>query len=92
MWCFCKYPGLWILHANEGQNIQLHFVDFDIETVYDVVEVRDGAEANSPLLGEDGIHPESISASFSLYVWTLTLFQFILLQVLTCFVLSCPHW
>lgn len=41
-------------------------MDFDIETAYDVVEVRDGAEANSPLLGEDGIQPESISASFSL--------------------------
>lgn len=55
--CKCKYPwffaaGLWTLHAEKGQNIQLHFLDFDVEATYDVVEVRDGAGLNSTLLGE----------------------------------------
>lgn len=44
--------GLWTLHAVEGKNIQLHFLDFDIEAINDVVEVRDGAGSNSTLLGE----------------------------------------
>uniref|UniRef100_A0A671TS48 Transmembrane serine protease 15 n=1 Tax=Sparus aurata TaxID=8175 RepID=A0A671TS48_SPAAU len=67
---------LWILHANEGQNIQLHFVDFDIETVYDVVEVRDGAEANSPLLavltGSDGTAQDVFSTTNQMAVWFFT--------------------
>ncbi|XP_008303174.1 enteropeptidase, partial [Stegastes partitus] len=49
---------VWTLHAAEGHNIQLHFLDFDIEATFDVVEVRDGAGLNSTLLavltGSDG--------------------------------------
>ncbi|KAK9537077.1 hypothetical protein VZT92_006813 [Zoarces viviparus] len=41
---------VWTLHAGEGRNIQLHFLDFDVEATYDVVEVRDGAGPNSNLL------------------------------------------
>lgn len=52
----CENPplpaaGMWTLHALEGQNIQLHFQDFDVEATYDMVEVRDGAGPNSTLLG-----------------------------------------
>ncbi|KAM3869022.1 enteropeptidase [Diretmus argenteus] len=42
---------LWTLHTREGWNIQLHFLDFDVEATYDVVEVRDGAGSNADLLG-----------------------------------------
>ena len=42
---------MWTLHAREGWNIQLHFLDFDVEGTYDVVEVRDGAGPQSELLG-----------------------------------------
>ncbi|KAK1788538.1 hypothetical protein P4O66_016960, partial [Electrophorus voltai] len=45
-----QYSCLWILHAEDGQNIQLHFQDFGTETSYDVVEVRDGEEPHSRLL------------------------------------------
>uniref|UniRef100_A0A3B3V4R9 Transmembrane serine protease 15 n=1 Tax=Poecilia latipinna TaxID=48699 RepID=A0A3B3V4R9_9TELE len=41
---------LWTLHASAGQNIQLHFLDFDVEATYDMVEVRDGTGSNSTLL------------------------------------------
>ena len=44
--------GLWTLHTVVGQNIQLHFLDFDVEANFDIVEVRDGAGPNSSLLGE----------------------------------------
>lgn len=44
--------GLWTLNAEEGQNIQLHFLDFDTEATFDMVEVRDGIWPNSNLLGE----------------------------------------
>lgn len=47
--------GLWTLHATDGRNIQLHFLDFDVEATYDMVEVRDGAGPESTLLGEDFI-------------------------------------
>lgn len=43
---------MWTLHAKEGQNIQLHFQDVALEASYDVLEVRDGADPNSELLGE----------------------------------------
>lgn len=49
--------GLWTLHTSEGRNIQLHFLDFSIETANDVVEVRDGTGSESTLLGEDAIQP-----------------------------------
>ncbi|KAG7320698.1 hypothetical protein KOW79_015113 [Hemibagrus wyckioides] len=41
---------VWILHAKPGQNIQLHFRDFSLETGYDVLEIRDGVEPHSTLL------------------------------------------
>ncbi|KAM9332726.1 enteropeptidase [Pholidichthys leucotaenia] len=41
---------VWTLHAEEDHNIQLHFLDFDVEATYDVVEVRDGAGTNSTIL------------------------------------------
>lgn len=49
----CVAAGLWTLHTTEGRNIQLHFLDFDVEATYDMVEVRDGAGPDSTLLGED---------------------------------------
>lgn len=61
----CNHPrssapaGLWTLHTSEGRNIQLHFLDFDVEMSFDVVEVRDGVGSNSRLLGEDVIYPQS---------------------------------
>ncbi|XP_072518296.1 enteropeptidase [Salminus brasiliensis] len=42
---------LWTLHAEEGHNIQLHFQDFALEAAYDMVEVRDGVDPHSTLLG-----------------------------------------
>ena len=59
----------------EGQNIQLHFLDFDVEATYDVVEVRDGAGSNSTLLGEEGLPIMLFSiVLFSLLVFYLFLF------------------
>lgn len=52
---YCAAAGLWTLHTSEGRNIQLHFLDFDIEVSGDVVEVRDGTGSDSILLGEDAI-------------------------------------
>ncbi|XP_030218367.1 enteropeptidase isoform X1 [Gadus morhua] len=46
-----KANCLWTLHAREGWNIQLHFLHFDVEATYDVVEVRDGSGSDSRLLG-----------------------------------------
>ncbi|KAJ8347859.1 hypothetical protein SKAU_G00264480 [Synaphobranchus kaupii] len=46
-----KASCAWTLHTGEGKNIQLHFLDFDVEATFDMVEVRDGAEGNSELLG-----------------------------------------
>ncbi|KAM4047238.1 enteropeptidase [Anomaloglossus baeobatrachus] len=49
-----NYPNLasciWYLNAAEGDNIQLHFPVFDLENIYDVVEVRDGRGSDSLLL------------------------------------------
>ncbi|XP_056140347.1 enteropeptidase [Lampris incognitus] len=42
---------LWTLNTREGWNIQLQFLDFDVEATYDVVEVRDGTGPHSELLG-----------------------------------------
>lgn len=42
---------MWTLHAKEGQNIQLHFQDVALEMDYDVLEIRDGVEPYSELLG-----------------------------------------
>ncbi|GAB1300390.1 Enteropeptidase [Apodemus speciosus] len=49
-----KYPNqascVWNLNAPKGKNIQLHFQEFDLENINDVVEVRDGGEFDSLLL------------------------------------------
>ncbi|XP_028976621.2 enteropeptidase [Esox lucius] len=58
---------LWTLHARDGWNIQLHFLDFDVEPIDDVVEVRDGAGPASELLGVftgfDATIPDVISTA-----------------------------
>ncbi|MBN3306176.1 ENTK Enteropeptidase, partial [Amia calva] len=41
---------IWHLHATRGKNIRLHFFDFELESILDVVEVRDGLDDNSTLL------------------------------------------
>ncbi|XP_036098820.1 enteropeptidase [Molossus molossus] len=49
-----NYPNLafciWNLHAQKGKNIQLHFQEFDLENIADVVEIRDGGGNASLLL------------------------------------------
>ncbi|XP_042665686.1 enteropeptidase isoform X2 [Centrocercus urophasianus] len=49
-----NYPNqascVWYLNAEKGKNIQLHFQVFDLENIYDVVEVRDGRGQDSLLL------------------------------------------
>lgn len=72
--------GLWTLHTTEGRNIQLHFLDFDVEAAYDTVEVRDGAGPDSALLGEDLLFPRFLFPSR----WRLMV---MMLRVLS----SCPH-
>ncbi|MEQ2166723.1 hypothetical protein GOODEAATRI_031151, partial [Goodea atripinnis] len=61
--------GLWTLHALQGQNIQLHFLDFDVEATYDMVEVRDGVGPNSTLMGP--AH-DLFSTSNQMTVWFFT--------------------
>ncbi|KAF7206780.1 enteropeptidase isoform X1 [Nothobranchius furzeri] len=67
---------LWTLHAAEGQNIQLHFLDFDVEANFDVVEVRDGAGADSTLLavltGSKGPAQDLFSTANEMTVWFFT--------------------
>ncbi|XP_029526216.2 enteropeptidase isoform X1 [Oncorhynchus nerka] len=62
-----KASCLWTLHAREGWNILLHFLDFDVESTYDMVEVRDGAGPQSELLGvftgTDATFPDVISTA-----------------------------
>ncbi|XP_016078068.1 PREDICTED: enteropeptidase [Miniopterus natalensis] len=49
-----NYPNLafcvWNLNAQKGKNIQLHFQEFDLENIADVVEIRDGRGNDSLLL------------------------------------------
>ncbi|KAM6224886.1 enteropeptidase [Rhynchocyon petersi] len=49
-----NYPNkafcIWNLNAESGKNIQLHFQEFDLQDIYDVVEIRDGREEDSLLL------------------------------------------
>ncbi|XP_041439310.1 enteropeptidase isoform X2 [Xenopus laevis] len=49
-----NYPNLascvWYLNAAPGKNIQLHFQVFNLENIYDTVEIRDGRGPNSLLL------------------------------------------
>ncbi|KAG5843687.1 hypothetical protein ANANG_G00153550 [Anguilla anguilla] len=56
---------VWTLHGGEGKNIQLHFLDFDVEATFDMVEVRDGPEGSSKLLGVFTGHDASIADVFS---------------------------
>uniref|UniRef100_A0A3Q2EAE8 Transmembrane serine protease 15 n=1 Tax=Cyprinodon variegatus TaxID=28743 RepID=A0A3Q2EAE8_CYPVA len=67
---------LWTLHALDGQNIQLHFLDFDVEATYDMVEVRDGAGPNSTILavltGSTGPAHDLFSTSGQMTIWFFT--------------------
>ncbi|XP_039713260.1 enteropeptidase [Pteropus medius] len=49
-----NYPNqafcVWNLNAQKGKNIQLHFQEFDLENIADVVEIRDGQGDDSLLL------------------------------------------
>ncbi|XP_058378935.1 enteropeptidase [Diceros bicornis minor] len=49
-----NYPNqascVWILNAQDGKNIQLHFQEFDLENIADVVEMRDGEGDDSLFL------------------------------------------
>ncbi|XP_046956421.1 enteropeptidase [Lynx rufus] len=49
-----SYPNkafcIWNLNAQQGKNIQLHFQEFDLENIADVVEIRDGRGDDSLLL------------------------------------------
>ncbi|KAJ8390627.1 hypothetical protein AAFF_G00102330 [Aldrovandia affinis] len=56
---------VWTLHAGVGKNIQLHFLDFDVEAIFDMVELRDGAEGGSELLGVFTGSDASIADVFS---------------------------
>lgn len=51
----CCFQGVWYLNAESGKNIQLHFQEFDLEDIEDVVEVRDVGEDDSLLLGKPTI-------------------------------------
>ncbi|XP_076026619.1 enteropeptidase [Genypterus blacodes] len=67
---------LWTLHAADGHNIQLHFLDFDVEATYDIVEVRDGVEPNSTLMGvftgSRIFSHDLVSTTNQMTVWFLT--------------------
>ncbi|XP_075888236.1 enteropeptidase [Nelusetta ayraudi] len=67
---------LWTLHTSEGRNIQLHFLDFDIEMANDVVEVRDGTGSDSMLLavltGDKGPTHDLYSTTNQMSVWFIT--------------------
>ncbi|KAM9846481.1 enteropeptidase [Aulostomus maculatus] len=71
-----KANCVWILLALQGRNIQLHFLDFDVEATYDVVEVRDGVEPNSTLLavltGSNGPAHDLFSKTNRVTVWFFT--------------------
>nr|XP_043898970.1 enteropeptidase [Solea senegalensis]XP_043898971.1 enteropeptidase [Solea senegalensis] len=71
-----KAQCLWTLHASLGQNIQLHFLNFDVEATFDVVEVRDGAGLNSTLLavltGSRGPSHDLFSTANQMTVWFFT--------------------
>ncbi|XP_007521346.1 enteropeptidase [Erinaceus europaeus] len=49
-----NYPNqafcIWYLNSQEGKNIQLHFQEFELENIADVVEIRDGKGDNSLFL------------------------------------------
>ncbi|KFP75042.1 Enteropeptidase, partial [Acanthisitta chloris] len=65
-----NYPNqascVWYLNAENGKNIQLHFQVFDLESINDVVEIRDGRGPDSLLLGvytEQGPLPDVFSTT-----------------------------
>ncbi|KAK5858081.1 hypothetical protein PBY51_002252 [Eleginops maclovinus] len=66
----------WTLHSAAGRNLALHFLDFDVEAGYDVVEVRDGAGLNSTLLavlsGSSGPARTLFSTANQMTVWFYT--------------------
>ncbi|XP_077360528.1 enteropeptidase [Festucalex cinctus] len=67
---------MWTLHAVPGLNIQVHFLDLDVEENYDIVEVRDGVGPNSTLLavltGSSGPAHDLFSTTNQVTVWFLT--------------------
>ncbi|GLD65571.1 enteropeptidase isoform X1, partial [Lates japonicus] len=71
-----KAQCLWTLHTVEGRNIQLHFLDLNVEATYDVIEVRDGAGPNSTLLavltGSDGPAHDLFSTTNQMTLWFFT--------------------
>ncbi|KAM7373803.1 hypothetical protein PAMP_006506 [Pampus punctatissimus] len=71
-----KAQCVWTLHAVQGRNIQLHFLDFDVEETFDFVEVRDGAGPNSTslaiLTGSDGPAHDLFSTTNQMTVWFFT--------------------
>lgn len=79
-----KYPDyygdkadcLWRLHADAGKNIQLHFLDFDLEATYDTLEIRDGPDLESTLLGvftgSKGPTNDLFSSTNEMSLWFLT--------------------
>ncbi|KAG8008353.1 Macrophage colony-stimulating factor 1 receptor 2, partial [Nibea albiflora] len=71
-----KAKCLWTLHTTKGQNIQLHFLDFDVEEVFDVVEVRDGAGPSSTILavltGSERPTHDLFSTTNQMSVWFFT--------------------
>ncbi|XP_030060906.1 enteropeptidase [Microcaecilia unicolor] len=74
-----NYPNqafcIWYLNADVGKNIQLHFQDFDLENIYDVVEVRDGKGADSQFLAVytgRGQVPDVFSTTNHMTVYLIT--------------------
>uniref|UniRef100_A0ABM5FV81 Enteropeptidase n=1 Tax=Pogona vitticeps TaxID=103695 RepID=A0ABM5FV81_9SAUR len=74
-----NYPSqascIWYLNAEEGKNIQLHFQYFDLENIYDVVEIRDGRGDDSLFLavytGNSPV-PDVFSATHQITVYFIT--------------------
>ncbi|CAL9684960.1 unnamed protein product [Knipowitschia caucasica] len=71
-----KANCLWRLHTDEGNNLQLHFLDFDLEATFDTLEIRDGAEPDSLLLGvftgSRGPAHDLFSSSNQMSLWLLS--------------------
>ncbi|TNN56839.1 Enteropeptidase [Liparis tanakae] len=67
---------VWFLHSGAGRNIRLHFLDFDVEAAFDVLEVRDGAGPNSTLLavltGSTGPAHDLFSTANQMTLWFYT--------------------
>ncbi|KAM9781868.1 enteropeptidase isoform 2-T2 [Syngnathus typhle] len=67
---------MWTLHALPGRNIHVHFLDFDVEDNYDVVELRDGVGPSSTLLailtGSGGTARDLFSTRNRVTVWFFT--------------------